>query len=143
MKTMTRDEVIDDLRKKLLETAGDEHSICHVAKEKGLFCHGFAQWKLYELKAQYPQITRSRRRLTRERMEDLADRWQVARQTATGKPLACDVQMGEGRFQTCKGWDAFDDAELARFHAEICGEEVEIESDPAPRHSPGSGSCCG
>lgn len=126
MKSCTREEVIQELRRALLDACGDEHSICHVAKEKGLFCRGFAQWKLHELKAQYPQITRSRPRLSRDEMEDLADRWQMARQFVTGRELACDVQLGEGRFQTCKGWDEFTDEELARFHSELCGEEIEI-----------------
>lgn len=127
MRRCTRDEAIGDLRRALVEACGDEHSICRVAQQKGLFCRGFAHWKLFELKARYPQITRSRRRLTRERMEDLADRWQMARQFVKGEELACDVQLHEGRLQTCRGWDEFDDDELARFHAEICGEEVEIE----------------
>lgn len=130
MKTCTRQEAIDDLRAALLELTGEEHSICQVAKEKGLFCHGFAQWKLHELKAQYPQITRSRPRLSRDQMEELADRWQLARQFARRESLACDVQVAEGKFQTCKGWDEFENDEIARFHLEICGDEVEIVADP-------------
>ncbi len=130
MKTCTRKEAIDDLRRTLEELSGDEHSVCHVAKAKGLFCRGFAQWKLHELKAQYPQITRSRPHLSRDEMEDLADRWQLARQYVQGEGLACDVQLGEGEFQTCKGWDEFDDEEIARFHLEICGDDVKIV--PAP-----------
>ena len=126
MKPCTRQEAIDDLRRVLVEAAGDEHSVCQVAKERGLFCHGFAQWKLGELKAQYPQITRSRPRLSRAEMEDLADRWQMARQLVTDCESACDVQMHEGKFQTCKGWDDFEDEELARFHLEVCGEEVQV-----------------
>jgi hypothetical protein len=126
MKELTRLEVIDHLRGKLLEVSDDEHSICRVAAERGLFCHGFAQWKLHELKAQYPQITRSRPHPTRAEMEELADRWQLARQLVKGKSIACDVQLAEGKFQTCQGWDEFSDEELARFHAEICGEEVRI-----------------
>jgi len=129
MKTCTRQEAIDDLRQALTQASGEEHSICQVAKEKGLFCHGFAQWKLHELKAQYPQITRSRPHVTRDLMEDLADRWQMARQFATDHHLACDVQLEEGKFQTCKGWDEFDDEQIAHFHEEICGEEVQISSE--------------
>jgi len=129
MKQCTRQQAIEDLRLALVRATGDSHSICHVAKERGLFCHGFAQWKLHELKAQYPQVTRSRKRLTREQMEDLADRWQMARQFVTDEKLACDVQMGEGEFQTCKGWDEFDDEQIAHFHEEICGEEVQISSE--------------
>jgi len=125
MKELTREQVIADLRRALVAVSGD-HSICQVAKERGLFCGGFAQWKLHELKARYPQITRSRHHLTREKMEDLADRWQLARQFATGEKLACDVQMHEGEHRTCRGWDEFDDETLARFHAELCDEEVKI-----------------
>lgn len=128
MRTCTRQEAIDDLRLALTKASGDEHSICQVAKEKGLFCHGFAQWKLHELKAQYPQITRSRPHLTRDQMEDLADRWQMARQHVTDCHIACDVQLNESEFQTCKGWDEFEDEQIARFHHEICGEEVQIAS---------------
>ena len=130
MKTCTREQAIADLRLALVRTTGDNHSICYVAKERGIFCRGFAQWKLHELKAQYPQVTRSRKRLTRERLEDLADRWQMARQFATDEKLACDVQVGEGEFQTCKGWDEFSDEELAEFYSEICHEDVELVAAP-------------
>jgi hypothetical protein len=126
MKELTRTEAIDALRAALLEVAGDEHSICKVARDKNLFCRGFAQWKLHELKAQYPQITRSRPRLTRAAMEDLADRWQMARQFVTGEHLACDVQLHEGAHQTCRGWDEFDDAQLEQFHKDLCGEKLRI-----------------
>jgi len=131
---VTREEVIDALRKELLAIAGEEHSICQIAKEKNLFCRGFAQWKLHELKARYPQITRSRPRITREEMEDLADRWQMARQFVSHEGLACDVQMHEGQRQTCMGWDEFDDAQLEEFHLEVCGEEVHIRgTDPVSK----------
>lgn len=126
MRDLSRSEAIADLRRALLAVAGDEHSICRVAQEKNLFCRGFAQWKLHELKARYPQITRSRPHLTRPEMEELADRWQLARQFAEGEQLACDVQLHEGEHQTCKGWDEFDDRTLERFHEELCGEEVHI-----------------
>jgi len=126
MKSCTRQQAIDDLRRVLVEAAGDEHSVCQVAKERGLFCHGFAQWKLGELRAQYPQITRSRPKLSRTQMEDLADSWQMARQYVTGCDLACDVQMHEGKFQTCHGWAEFEDEELDRFHEEVCGTPVRI-----------------
>ena len=130
MKELTREQAIDDLRKALLAACGDDdHSICRVAQEKNLFCRGFAQWKLHELKERYPQITRSRKRLTRAEMEDLADRWQVARQFATDEGLACDVQLHEGERRTCHGWDEFDDATLEKFHQELCGEPVHITGD--------------
>ena len=126
MKELTRNEVIDSLRKALVAIAGEDHSICKVAQERNLFCRGFAQWKLHELRDRYPQITSTRPRLSRQQLEDLADRWQMARQFVTDETLACDVQMHEGRHQTCKGWNEFDDEQLERFHLDLCGEEVKI-----------------
>lgn len=126
MKELMRTQVIDALREALLAAGDGEHSICRVASEKDLFCRGFAQWKLHELKARYPQITRSRKHPTRAEMEDLADRWQLARQLATGEELSCDVQVHEGPRQTCRGWDEFGNEELERFHLELCGEAVRI-----------------
>lgn len=126
MKELTREAAIGDLRDVLVAAAG-EHSICRVAKEKGLFCGGFAQWKLLELEERYPQIVRSRGgRLTRAQLEDLADRWQLARQFVHDESLSCDVQLHERRRRTCKGWDEFDDRELEEFHLELCGEEIRI-----------------
>ena len=127
MKQCTRQEAIDGLRQALESLCDDEHSVCQVAAAKGLFCHGFAQWKFGELKERYPQITRSRPALTRAELEELANRWQLARQFVDeGHHMACDLQPKETRFQQCRGWDEFDDRQLERFHAEVCGEEVEI-----------------
>ncbi|NOT29590.1 MAG: hypothetical protein HOP15_03970 [Planctomycetes bacterium] len=79
-----------------------------------------------ELRQRYPQITRSRPRLTRQQLEDLANRWQLARQWATGESTACDVQSKERRSQQCLGWDEWSDEDLEDFHATLCSEPIEI-----------------
>jgi hypothetical protein len=122
----TREEAIADLRSAVEALQDEEHSICRIATEKGLFCHGFAQWSFGELRQRYPQIVRSRPRITRKELEALADRWQLARQFATGEPTACDVQCKEEHFQQCRGWNEFSDAELAAYHEELTGERVRI-----------------
>jgi hypothetical protein len=131
IRTCTRDEAIQDLRKSLESLQDDQHSICQVAAQRGLFCRGFAQWTFTELRERYPQILRSRPRLTRHSLEDLANRWQLARQWATGEPTACDVQQHERTFQQCRGWDEWSDADLETFHAELCHEPVAITPSPA------------
>jgi hypothetical protein len=130
MRTLTRAEVIEDLRRVVDSWADDEKCACQAAAERGMFCKGFAQWKFGELKERYPQIMRSRRGITRPELEDLANRWQLARQWVSGKENACDVQAGETLFQQCKGWDEFDASELEGFHLELCGEEVRIVDEP-------------
>jgi hypothetical protein len=127
VRRVTRDEAIGDLRKAIESLQDDQHSICQIAAERSLFCHGFAQWSFGELRARYPQILRSRPVLTRPRLEELANRWQLARQWATDKPTACDVQQSERCFQQCRGWSEFSDADLEAFHVELCAEPVAID----------------
>lgn len=131
MKPVTRAELIQALRARLLPLVDEDVSICEAAARQGIFCHGFAQWTFTELRKRHPTIVRSRRRITPAELRDLANRWQLARQTALGGQLACDVQTHEGALRTCKGWDEFSDEELARFLHELGGEEVDVVSDAA------------
>ncbi|HEX6883490.1 MAG TPA: hypothetical protein VF530_08925 [Planctomycetota bacterium] len=128
-RSCTRAEAVTDLRRVLEGLQDDEHSMCEVAARKGLFCHGFAQWSSTELRRRYPQITRSRPHLTRQVLEDLANRWQLARQQATGERTACDVQAQGERYPQCRGWDEFENHELEAFHAELCGEPIRIVAE--------------
>jgi len=129
VKRIPRTQAIADLRAALLELVDDEHSICEVAAERGIFCGGFSQWTFHELKKQYPTIVRSRPRLTPKQLKELANRWQLVRKEVLGTDLACDTQLEEHRFQTCKGWNEWPNEDLARFHFELCGEEVEVVPD--------------
>lgn len=126
MRSCTREEAIGDLRKAIESLQDDQHSICQIAAQKDLFCRGFAQWSTRELRERYPQIVRSRPRLTRERLEELANRWQLARQWVTGEPTACDLQAHERCFQQCRGWDEWSDQDLEAFHLELCAEPIAI-----------------
>ncbi|TDJ70108.1 MAG: hypothetical protein E2O39_10525 [Planctomycetota bacterium] len=125
---LDRSQVIDNLRIALIALTDDEHSICEVAERLDIFCGGFAQWTFTELKQRYPTIVRSRPRITPQELRELANRWQLARQSVMGTKLACDTQSREGRLRTCRGWDEWSDDDLARFHADLCHEEVEIDS---------------
>jgi hypothetical protein len=127
MKRLNRLQAIDGLRQKLLTLVDDQHSMCEVATRLHLFCGGFSQWKFHELKARHDWIAKNRPGITRNELEDLANRWQLARQYVLDSPLACDTQsMGCEQHRTCQGWARFDDRELAEYYRELCGEEIEI-----------------
>ena len=128
METLTREEAIAKLRTKLMDYVDDEHSICDVAARFHIFCGGFAQWTFSELKKRHPMIVKSRPRITPAELKELANRWQLARQYATGSDFACDVQMHEGEKRVCQGWNEFSDEDLAGFVGEICGETVQVGS---------------
>ena len=124
---MTRQEAIQAVRSKLLEMVDDEHSMCRIAAEKDIFCHGFRQYTDGELRERYGWLLRRKPDMSREELEDLANRWQLARQIVNQVPVSCDAQTLE--HDTCRGWDTFDDEALARFYLELLGVQVEIVAE--------------
>ncbi len=130
-KKFPRSEMIALLRKRCLAFVDDEHSLCEVASRLKIACGGFSQWKFHELKERYDWIAKRRPGITRAELEDLANRWQLARQTVHEAPLSCDSQMLEREHKICDGWDTHANEDLQRFWRELSGEEVEVVPDPA------------
>ena len=130
MRKITRSQAIDDLRESMVALVDDNHCMCDIAAKHHVFCHGFSQWKFGELKERYDWIVKRRPRITRGELEDLANRWQLARQFVLDNNLSCDVQTKEKHHPTCKGWDTFGEGDLARFYAELRGEDVEVAPEP-------------
>ena len=65
--------------------------------------------------------------MKRPELEDLANRWQLARQYVLGTQLACDTQADDREHHhTCRGWTDFTDEQLGQFCRELLAEEVEI-----------------
>ncbi|HXI02684.1 MAG TPA: hypothetical protein VNI57_05855, partial [Candidatus Saccharimonadales bacterium] len=64
---------------------------------------------------------------SREELEDMANRWQLARQVVLKVPLSCDAQTSDR--DSCGGWDDFDNKTLERFYLEILGKEVTVTGD--------------
>lgn len=128
MLCLTRAELIDRLRAALLPMCDEEHSMCEVATQRGIFCHGFAQWTFSELRRRFPTIVRSRPAITPAELKKLANEWVLARQAAHDLPFACDAQMYEGDLRMCRGWEQWTNADLARFLRELTGEEVEVKA---------------
>ena len=62
--------------------------------------------------------------MSRRELEEVADRWQMARQDVEGSPIACDVQQKV--HDTCRGWDDFTSEDLSRFYYEMTGEEIVV-----------------
>jgi len=131
MRVLTRSQAIQELRGTLVALVDDEHSMCEVAARCGIFCKGFAQFDDAALRERYDWIVRARRPRDRAELEGLANRWQLARGFVMETDLSCDVQALE--HDTCHGWDEHADEDLVRYHREIRGEDIAIES-LAPVH---------
>jgi hypothetical protein len=123
-KVISRTEAIGRLRHYLKSLTDDEHSMCQVAAKKGIFCHGFARFSDGELKKRFAALSARRPGMNRWQLEELANRWELARQVVDGVTLACDAQTLE--HDTCRGWDDFTNDQLARFCADLLALDVVI-----------------
>ena len=124
MITMTRNEAIKAIRAKLLEMVDDDHSMCRIATERGIYCRGFQRLTDEEMKQRYAWLLRRNPNMNRGELEDLANRWQLARQIVDQVPISCDAQALE--HDTCDGWATFDDATLVRYYRELVGGDIAI-----------------
>jgi hypothetical protein len=109
---------------KELESSDGETSMCKLAAERGIFCHGFSRYGDGELRRVYDWIAKKDATATREDLEELANRWQIARQEVREMPLACDVQQRE--HDTCRGWDDFTNEQLAGYVEEVTGKKFVV-----------------
>ena len=124
MLKLNRSEAIAAIRKRLLEMIDDDHSMCQVAAEHEICCHGFARLNDEQLHQRYSWLLRNNPGMSRQELMEAANRWELARQAVNQVPISCDSQCIEK--DTCEGWDGFNDATIARYFQEILGEQVEI-----------------
>ena len=117
-----RTEMIALLRAELVKLTDEENSICKVAAERGIFCKGFHRNSDGGLRRCYSWLDKRRPGMSREELEDLANRWQLARQIVDDLPLACDVQQKEQ--DSCRGWDDFSNEDLSKFFTELTGRSL-------------------
>ena len=122
--SIERAEVINQLRSELLKHTDGETSACKYAAQKGVFCRGFARFGDGEMRRKYNWITRRRPDMSREELEDIANRWQLARQDVDALPIACDVQQIE--HDMCRGWDDFSNQELSQFYSQMTGKQIVV-----------------
>lgn len=120
---ISRPALIAALRDELVSRAG-ETSICKLAAQTGIFCKGFRRYSDDELRARYGWISKKNAGAPREELEEIADRWQLARQDVLGALSSCDVQQLE--HDSCGGWDDFTDEQLAVFLRELTGRSVTV-----------------
>jgi hypothetical protein len=124
LRVVSRAWAIRSLREFLMTLTDEDHSMCRVATDRGIFCQGFRKFDDKELKEHFSGIVARRPGANRWQIEALGNQWELARQTVNGLPLACDVEQKE--HGTCRGWDDFSNEELARYCAELLGQDVAV-----------------
>ena len=119
-----RGEAIARLRQALLTLCDDEHSMCQVASDRGIFCRGFRRWNASEFDRRWRAAIGRSTHLSRPQMEEFANVWQLSEQLRQRVSLACDAgRNGPGG---CRGWDEFSNADLSRFCADVLGSSVQV-----------------
>lgn len=124
MEIINRADAIEAIRAKLLELTDADHSMCRVAADRGILCRGFSQLTNVEMRDHYAWLLRRNPTMTRAELENLANRWQLAREIVDKVPISCDAQAKE--HDTCNGWDDFDNATLARYYKEMTGHDAKV-----------------
>ena len=130
MTQLTREEAIRKISNYLLQFVDDEHSMCQVAKQKGIYCLGFGQYSHQDLRERYIHLIKPGRKYSREQLEDLANTWELARQEVHDKRISCDAEQIDG--DRCGGWDGFKNDQLIEYCRALLGEEIEITVAPEP-----------
>lgn len=124
---ISRPQLLERLRGKLLALAGPDHCVCTVAGRLGLPCKGFAQFSDAEFRQRFAWIADRRPRATRRELEDAVNAFLLARQEVTGAVLACDVETRE--HDACGGWNTFDNAALEALYERVVGRPIRIGAD--------------
>jgi hypothetical protein len=132
---VSRAWAIRSLREFLLTLTDEDHSMCRVANDRGIFCQGFRRLDDGELRKHFAGIVERRPGVNRWQLEALGNQWELARQTVNQLPLSCDVEQKE--HDTCGGWDDLGNEDLARYCKELLGLDVVVTpqgtlTPPAP-----------
>jgi hypothetical protein len=121
---LSRPQAIEKMRQKLRKLTDQDHCVCAVVGELGIFCKGFKGLPEKELRQRYHWISRRRPNAPRELIEELANLYQLGRQEVTGAAISCDVETRE--HAGCDGWNTFNNQQLEEFYLALTGEQAEI-----------------
>jgi hypothetical protein len=121
---LSRPQAIEKMRQKLRKLTDQDHCLCSVVGQLGIFCRGFRALPDKELRQKYHWIAKKRPNAPREMIEELANLYHLGRQEVTGAALCCDVETRE--HGGCDGWNTFDNRQLEEFYLALMGESAEI-----------------
>lgn len=130
----SREDAIRWLRPRLRELCGANRSLCRVAAERRIFCHGFRRWHDREFHRRFASSLGVSTHLTRRQMETLADLWQLTEQLRLHVAVPCDAANLEPG--ACRGWNELTDDELREACLEL--SEAVMNSPSGANDSPGT-----
>lgn len=109
--TYTRDAALKRIREFLATNQRDDETTCQTAARLGIFCHGYDQWSMEQLRQLYPWLAQKMPTDTpRGEFLKLIIAWDGARQLAQKTSTTCDVKVLD--HEGCLGFDRFTNQQL-------------------------------
>jgi hypothetical protein len=121
---LTRHQAIAVLRRGLERLGDAEHSTCHVAAERGIFCRGFRRFDDHEFHRRWKPVLGESTHLNRSQIERLADLWELCEQVRQRVRVTCDARAATPG--PCRGWFEFSNEALGRFCTDLLGSQVVV-----------------
>jgi hypothetical protein len=121
----TREEALNKIREFLVANTRDEETTCQAAARLGIFCRGFDQWDVEQLRALYPWLAKKMPKDTpKEEFLKLVIAWDNARALVHGSPTTCDALALD--HDACLGFDRFSNVHLKRMFPQLFSADDEI-----------------
>ncbi len=123
-RVVARAWAIRSLREFLLTLTDEDHSMCRVASDRGIFCQGFRKLNDAELREHLAGIVKRRPGANRWQLEALGNQWELARQTVNRFLSPATFSRKSTRPAADGTISANED--LARYCAELLGLDVVV-----------------
>ncbi len=121
----SREEALKRIRDFLVENRRDDETTCQTAARLGIFCHGYDQWSVPELRELYPWLAKKMPTDTpREEFLKLITAWDGARMLVHRVSTTCDAKAMD--HDGCLGFDRFSNTQLKRMFPQVFKAEDDI-----------------
>ncbi len=121
----TRQEALQRIRDFLVANQRPDETTCQTAARLGIFCHGYDQWTIEQLRQRYPWLAKKMPPDTpREEFLKLVVAWDGARQLVHKAPTTCDAKAAD--HEGCLGFDRFSEVQLKRLFPQLFNPDDEI-----------------
>ncbi len=121
----SREKAIQRIREFLVANQRPDETTCQAAARLGIFCHGYDQWAVEQLRQRYPWLAKKMPADTpREEFLKLIVAWDGARQLVNKASTTCDAKALD--HEGCLGFDRFSNVQLKRLFPQLFAGEEEI-----------------
>lgn len=123
--TYPREDALKKIREFLVANTRVDETTCQAAARMGIFCHGYDQWNIQQLRDMYPWLAKMMPADTpREEFLKLVVAWDAARTLARRSATTCDMKLID--HEGCLGFDRFSNQHLKQMFPQLFDATDEI-----------------